>query len=138
MKYAWINQHRDSFPVAVMCDVLNVSPSGYYDSIDREPSNRDRCNERILCGVISWRRGFQEFTETNTGCNNGEITRCGEGEVLAGDNSATGSQWTRNEAVLCPGRDFRTSVLLVAANLASARSAANPSTARRWGGGLGP
>ena len=35
MKYAWITQHRDSFPVGVMCDVLNVSPSGYYDSIDR-------------------------------------------------------------------------------------------------------
>ena len=26
MKYAWITQHRDSFPVAVMCDVLTVSP----------------------------------------------------------------------------------------------------------------
>ena len=22
MKYAWIKEHRDSFPVAIMCDVL--------------------------------------------------------------------------------------------------------------------
>ena len=51
MKYAWINQHRDSFPVTVMCDVLNVSPSGYYDSLDREPSDRRKRHERIQQAV---------------------------------------------------------------------------------------
>ena len=47
MKYAWIARHRDSFPVSVMCDALNVSPSGYYDSIDRPPSDRAVRHERI-------------------------------------------------------------------------------------------
>ena len=47
VKYAWINEHRDSFPVAVMCDVLNVSPSGYYDSLDRPPSHRAERHDRI-------------------------------------------------------------------------------------------
>ena len=51
MKYAWINRHRDSFPVAVMCDVLKVSPSGYYDSIDRPPSDRAERHERIQQAV---------------------------------------------------------------------------------------
>ena len=51
MKYAWITQHRDSFPVAVMCGVLNVSPSGYYDSIDRPPSDRAKRHERIQQAV---------------------------------------------------------------------------------------
>ena len=51
MKYAWITQHRGSFPVAVMCDVLNVSPSGYYDSIDRQPSARAERHERIQQAV---------------------------------------------------------------------------------------
>jgi putative transposase len=51
VKYAWINQHRDSFPVAVMCDVLNVSPSGYYDSIDRAPSDRQMRHQRIQQAV---------------------------------------------------------------------------------------
>jgi putative transposase len=51
VKYAWINQHRDSFPVRVMCDVLNVSPSGYYDAIDRAPSERQRRHERIQQAV---------------------------------------------------------------------------------------
>jgi putative transposase len=34
-----------------MCDVLNVSPSGYYDSIDRPPSERAKRHERIQQAV---------------------------------------------------------------------------------------
>lgn len=51
MKYAWITQHRDSFPVSVMCAVLGVSSSGYYDSIGRPPSDRARRHERIQQAV---------------------------------------------------------------------------------------
>ena len=51
MKYAWITQHRDSFPIRIMCNVLNVSPSGYYDSIDRPPSARAERHERIQQAV---------------------------------------------------------------------------------------
>ena len=47
MKYVWIQEHRDSFPVAVMCDVLKVSTSGYYASLGREPSERAQRHERI-------------------------------------------------------------------------------------------
>ena len=47
MKHAWIHEHRDSFPVTVMCQVLQVAPSGYYDSLDREPSRRAQRHERI-------------------------------------------------------------------------------------------
>lgn len=51
MKYAWITQHRDSFAIAVMCDVLDVSTSGYYASIDRKPSPRAQRSERIAAAV---------------------------------------------------------------------------------------
>jgi putative transposase len=51
VKYAWISQHRDSFPVCVMCDVLNVSPSGYYDWLDRPPSDRQQRHQRIQQAV---------------------------------------------------------------------------------------
>jgi putative transposase len=51
VKYAWITQHRDSFPVSVMCAVLGVSSSGYYDSIGRPPSDRARRHERIQQAV---------------------------------------------------------------------------------------
>jgi putative transposase len=51
VKYAWITQHCDSFPVSVMCAVLGVSSSGYYDSIGRPPSDRARRHERIQQAV---------------------------------------------------------------------------------------
>jgi putative transposase len=51
VKYAWITQHRDSFPIAVLCDVLRVSTSGYYASLRREPSPRAQRRERIRQAV---------------------------------------------------------------------------------------
>ena len=51
MKYAWITKHCDSFPIAVMCEVLDVSTSGYYASVDREPSPRARRRARIDAAV---------------------------------------------------------------------------------------
>jgi putative transposase len=51
VKYAWIAEHCDSYPVAVMCDVLNVSTSGYYDSRERAPSPRAERHQRIQQAV---------------------------------------------------------------------------------------
>ena len=31
MKYAWIERHRECWPVSLACEVLGVSPSGYHD-----------------------------------------------------------------------------------------------------------
>jgi putative transposase len=47
VKYAWIQEHRDSFSVATMCDVLGVSTSGYHGSLHRKPSARAERHERI-------------------------------------------------------------------------------------------
>lgn len=51
MKYAWITEHRDSFPVAVLCEVLGVSSSGYYDSLGRPASPRADRHARIQQAV---------------------------------------------------------------------------------------
>jgi putative transposase len=51
VKYAWIAEHCDSFPIAAMCDVLGVSTSGYYDSRDRAPSPRAERHARIQHAV---------------------------------------------------------------------------------------
>ena len=51
MKHAWITKRRDSFPIAVTCDVLHVSTSGYYASITRKPSRRSVRQARIRASV---------------------------------------------------------------------------------------
>ena len=51
MKYAWIQQHRDSFPITTMCEVLQVSKSGYYTSLRRQPSPRAQRSARITASV---------------------------------------------------------------------------------------
>lgn len=47
MKYAWIKEYRDSFPVNVMCRVLGVSTSGFYKSLEPTVSERARRSLRI-------------------------------------------------------------------------------------------
>jgi putative transposase len=51
VKYAWIRRHRDSYPVALMCEVLEVSKSGYYDALERPPSKRAQRSARIRAAV---------------------------------------------------------------------------------------
>ena len=51
MKYAWIEQHRDSFPIVMMCRALQVSKSGYYKSLRSEPSPRAQRSDRIRQAV---------------------------------------------------------------------------------------
>jgi putative transposase len=47
VKYAWIHKHCDLFPIAILCDVLKVSRSGYYSSVGRESSPRAVRHEKI-------------------------------------------------------------------------------------------
>ena len=51
MKYAWIQEHRDSFPVSVMCRVLQVSRSGFYKSLRATPSRRAQRTDAIKASV---------------------------------------------------------------------------------------
>ena len=83
MKYAWIHQHRDSFPIVTMCAVLQVSKSGYYTSLRREPSPRAQRSVRIAASVQQVHveshgiygspkiaRELQERPELETACRN--------------------------------------------------------------------
>jgi len=47
VKYAWIQQHSDSFCVQLMCRVLEVSKSAYYAWKKREPGPRKQRTDRI-------------------------------------------------------------------------------------------
>ena len=47
MKYAWIKNNKDIFPVVAMCRVLGVSKSGFYKWCSALPSPRKQRQERI-------------------------------------------------------------------------------------------
>lgn len=51
MKYACIARHVDEFDVRLMCQLLEVSPSGYYASRKRSPCARAIADERLMLNV---------------------------------------------------------------------------------------
>lgn len=48
MRYQFIQDHRDEFPVTRMCQVMNVSPSGYYAWRTRPVSAREMANQELV------------------------------------------------------------------------------------------
>lgn len=78
MKYAWIEQHRGSFQVAMMCRVLGVSRSGYYGSRNRPPSVQQQRREQIAQaaeqvywrehGIAGYRKVYEELIERQIEC----------------------------------------------------------------------
>jgi putative transposase len=51
VSYAFIAEHAEVFPVRRMCQVLRVSPSGYYDWRKRPPSERQQANKKLLVAI---------------------------------------------------------------------------------------
>ena len=48
MRFQFIKDHRDEFPVVRMCKELEVSPSGYYAWRHRPPSAREMANQELV------------------------------------------------------------------------------------------
>jgi putative transposase len=53
VKYAWIKEHRDSYPVARLCRLLHVSRSGYSQWRSRPPSSRVLANSVLDAQVAT-------------------------------------------------------------------------------------
>jgi len=51
VKYAFIREHSTAYSVTRLCQVLEVSPSGYHDWRDRPESNRARQNRRLVTKI---------------------------------------------------------------------------------------
>lgn len=83
MKYACIAEHRDSFPITLMCRVLGVSRSGFYAARQRQPSARARRDRRLLVAIRTIHRqsrrryGSPRVHEALQG----QGTRCGRKRV---------------------------------------------------------
>lgn len=61
MRFAFIDQHRAAYSVQQMCDVLQVSCSGFYAWCKRPISQREQANEEL---VVEIRRLHQRSRET--------------------------------------------------------------------------
>jgi len=56
VKYAWIAKQRGTWPTRVMCTLLEVSSSGFYEWLGRGPSARSLEDTRLTRGI---RESFQ-------------------------------------------------------------------------------
>jgi putative transposase len=51
MSFSFIEDHRDTYPVRLMCTVLEVSAAGYYAWRDRPVSERSKSNAALLAEI---------------------------------------------------------------------------------------
>jgi putative transposase len=61
MRFQFIEDHRDEFPVRLMCKVLEVSTSGYYAWRGRPPSKREMANRGLTAKI---KEEFENSGET--------------------------------------------------------------------------
>lgn len=60
MKYAFIDAHRDEFPVSLMCKVLSVSRSGFFDWKKRAPSKKEARNNFLIVKIAEIHLGSRK------------------------------------------------------------------------------
>jgi transposase InsO family protein len=78
MKYAWIRDHDKEFPTAVMCKVLQVSDSGYYDRLKHKPSAAQQRRQNIAQAaarfyfeserIYGYRKIYEDLRQANIDC----------------------------------------------------------------------
>jgi transposase InsO family protein len=51
VKFRFVHEHRETFRVGVMCEVLRVSRSGYYAWRERPHSEREQANRQLLRAI---------------------------------------------------------------------------------------
>ena len=94
MKYRFVKQAQDRYPVAIMCEMLGISRSGYYAWKKRMPSQRELDNQALIKHIRRihqmsrktygsprvhaelWKRGWR--------CNHKRIARLMRQEGLVG------------------------------------------------------
>jgi putative transposase len=85
VKYSFLRQLASDFPVRVLCEVLGVSASGYYDWLDREPSathkRRQALGDKIAVIHAAVKRRYgsprmhQELLATNHTCSRNTVAK---------------------------------------------------------------
>jgi putative transposase len=85
LRFAFIQNHRQEFPVKIMCDVLEVSRSGYYAWLNRVPSaqalHREELTEQIIAihkqsrACYGSPRIYQELKGRGVACSENTIAK---------------------------------------------------------------
>ena len=85
MRFQFVDEHRDQFPVTRMCNVLRVSPSGYYAWRGRPPSAREMTNQALYRkieavynenrSVYGSPRIYHELDRQGVACSENRIAR---------------------------------------------------------------
>jgi transposase InsO family protein len=85
MRFEFVEDHRDEFPVIRMCKGLEVSPSGYYAWRKRPPSAREMANQELYKkvkavynenhGVYGSPRIYRELDAQGVACSENRIAR---------------------------------------------------------------
>jgi len=85
VKYAWIKDHAPAFPVLLMCRVLQVSSSGYYGSLGRQPSAQQSRRESLARAatqshfesdrIYGYRKVHEDLLEINLSCCDETVRR---------------------------------------------------------------
>jgi putative transposase len=85
MRFQFIEDHRDEFPVTRICQGLAVSPSGYYAWRKRPPSAREMANQELFNqievvynenhGVYGSPRIYHELDDQGVACSENRVAR---------------------------------------------------------------
>jgi putative transposase len=122
--YRLIEAEKATYPVSVLCRVLKVSRSGYYDWKDRSPSKRDRENtalsEKIReihdrsRGIYGYPRVHAELRALGVRCSRKRVARLMRKAALQGCIRGCRKRTTRRDEHAVPAPD------LVGGNFAAA------------------
>jgi transposase InsO family protein len=85
MRFQFIQDHQDEFPVTRMCQELGVSPSGYYAWRHRPPSAREMANQELFKeieavyndsdGTYGSPRIYRELKAQGVSCSENRVAR---------------------------------------------------------------
>ena len=116
MKFRFVQEHRETFRVGMMCRVLKVSRSGYYAWREREPSRREfedrrhavaiRAAHRESRGTYGSPRVYQALQQARTPCGKHRVARIMREEGLRGraDRRFRAVSTKRSDAPAPPNR----------------------------------
>lgn len=78
MRYQWIKKHRRHYPLVLMCRVLQVGTSGFYDWTSRTPSKQQQRKEKMAQAaarsyfesyrIYGYRKVWEDLTEQKIAC----------------------------------------------------------------------